>query len=65
MGKLYVVIDVGCHECGVDSEVVGTYRTPQTAEKAAQKRSAETGDWREGGQSIPQVFEITPNDKEG
>lgn len=58
MNKYYVAIDVGCHECGVGSEVIGTYKTYDEAVAACEKRSDETNDWRDGGQSIPEVFEI-------
>lgn len=56
--KLYVVIDVGCHECGVSSEVIGAYWDQSAATAARLKRRAETGQWRDGGQSIPEVFEV-------
>lgn len=55
--KRWIVIDVGCHECGVNSEVVGSYATENEARLAAEERSEETEEWRDG-QSIPQVFEI-------
>lgn len=56
--KLYIAIDVGCHECCVDSEVIGSFKKRESAEAACAERSAETGNWRDGGQSIPQVFEV-------
>jgi len=59
MSKIYVAIDVGCHECGVDSEVIGTFKAVKEAEEACTKRTEETGNWRDMGQSIPRVFEIT------
>lgn len=55
---IYVVIDIGCHECGVDSEVVAAYKTRRAAEKAAERRDAENGGWREGGRTIATVFEV-------
>lgn len=58
MGKLFVAIDVGCHECGVGSEVIGVYLTEQEAQNACADRSADTDNWRDGGQSVPEVFEI-------
>jgi len=58
MKKIYVVIDVGCHECGVGSEEVGIYETREEAEKIAKELSEDTGNWRDGGQSIPEVFEF-------
>ena len=58
MAKLYVVIDVGCHECGVSSEPVGAFVTLAEAEAAVEKRDAETGRWRNGGQTYAEVFEV-------
>lgn len=54
--KKYIVIDVGCHECGVESELVGVYDDKKTADKVAEKTNPER--WRDGGQSIPEVFEV-------
>lgn len=59
MGRtLYVVIDIGCHECGVGSETVGAFWSKEAADAACAARSAETKEWRDGGQSIPDVFSI-------
>ncbi len=58
MEKIYVLIDVGCHECGVDSEFVASYNTEKEAEVAREKLSKKTDNWRDGGQSIPEVFEV-------
>lgn len=56
--KIFVVIDVGCHECGVDSEPIGAYVSRDVAESAAAKRDVETGKWRDGGQTYAEVFEM-------
>jgi hypothetical protein len=56
--KVWTVIDVGCQECGVDSVVVGTYLTLDEARAACDVRSEETGGWRDGGQTIAEVFEL-------
>lgn len=58
MNKIYIAIDIGCHECGVDSEVIGYSYDEEEAQSMADKRSEETKNWREGGQSIPLVFEL-------
>jgi hypothetical protein len=58
MSDLWVAIDVGCHECGVTSEVIGAFRDEASAEEAAEVRGEETGCWRDGGQSIPEVFRV-------
>lgn len=55
---VYVAIDVGCHECGVDSEVIGSYNTEEEAESACKKKTDEHNNWRDGGQTIPQVFTV-------
>lgn len=46
MEKIYVLIDVGCHECGAE------------ADKACAQLSEKTNNWRDVGQSIPEVFEV-------
>lgn len=56
--KVWVVIDVGCYECGVDSEGVGIYDTEAEARAAADARDKETGRWRDGGQTCCEVFEM-------
>jgi len=58
MSKRWIVIDIGCHECGVDSVLVGTYRSKYGAVRARNRLLKETEGWRDGGQSIPQVFEV-------
>lgn len=55
---VWVVIDVGCHECGVDSEPVGIYATADEAKTASDARDAETGQWRDGGRTYCQTFEM-------
>lgn len=52
--KKYIVINVGCIECGVSTKLVGVYATRAYAKKVAEKQK----DWREGGQSFAKVFEI-------
>lgn len=58
--KLFVAIDVGCHECGVDSEPIGAAwsEAEALAMCEALEASRENRQWRDGGQSIPQVFAI-------
>ncbi len=58
MEKIYVLIDVGCHECGVGSEFIASFVDEESANKACEEHSKKTGKWRDGGQSIPEVFEI-------
>jgi len=58
MSAQYVVIDVGCHECGVSSEAVGIYDTGVAALEARDECDTRTEGWREGGQTIAMVFEF-------
>lgn len=50
----YIVIEIGCIECGVSTKVKGMYDTKLKAEAVAGKCKT----WREGGQSEPKVFKI-------
>ena len=59
MTKVWVVIDVGCYECGVDSEPVAIYSTEVDAESAADECNKRTGKWRDGGQTIARIFEMS------
>lgn len=56
--KVWVVIDVGCHECGVESEPVGIFRTEEAAALALAETSKQTGGWRDGGQTIAEMYEM-------
>lgn len=60
--KVWVVIDVGCHECGVGSEPVGMFLTERAANDAAKGRDEETHRWRDGGQTYAVVFEMSTPD---
>jgi len=55
---LYVAMDIGCIECGVDSVCVGVFATEDDAMMALAARVG--GDdpeyWRDGGQARVQVF---------
>ena len=46
----YVVVNIGCLECGVSSNVVGTFPSRAEAEAAAGQLDVALG-WREGGQN--------------
>ena len=56
--KIYVVIDIGCHECGVGSEAVGAYATEAEALEAVEACDKRTGCWRDGGQTGAYLFEV-------
>ena len=57
---IYVVIDVGCHECGVESLPIGAYADFESAAASAKARNEESKGWRDGGQTIAQVFAVAP-----
>ena len=55
----YVVMDIGCFECGVGSMLVGIFGTPEAAENARdrQYRDHYEGDgWRDGGSAEVRIF---------
>lgn len=56
--KLWAVIDIGCHECGVSSVAVGLFRSKQEADKAVDECDERTGCWRDGGQTWAMAFEF-------
>lgn len=55
--KRYLVMNIGCIECGVSSAVVAVLTDKPAAEALAAK-CEEKFDWREGGQNRFEVFEL-------
>ena len=55
---VWVVIDEGCYECGVDSEGVGIFATEAEGRAAKEARDGETGGWRDGGMTHARLFEM-------
>lgn len=53
----YLVMNIGCSECGVSSAVVGRFKTKAEADAAAEK-CQEHLHWREGGQNSFEVFDL-------
>lgn len=53
----YLVFNVGCIECGVSSNIVGTYETEQQAKEIASLMDSELS-WREGGLNSFEVFDL-------
>lgn len=41
MRKLYVVIDIGCLECGTDSTLAGTFTTSEAADALCETMNAD------------------------
>jgi hypothetical protein len=56
---MWLVINIGCIECGVSSNVVGLFPTKEEADRIA-KRLSETMSWREDGQNEFEVFPLPP-----
>lgn len=57
--RWYVVVNVGCIECGVSSNVVLLTRDKARADAEAD-RCGSLFDWRQGGQNSFEVFEVEP-----
>lgn len=55
--KRFLLMNIGCIECGVSSNVVGLYATREAAEADAEK-CGEHLHWREGGQNSYEVFDL-------
>jgi hypothetical protein len=62
--KGFIVVNIGCIECGVSSGVVGIYETKEDADAVA-KTCEDKLSWREGGQNHFDVFDLSvPQDSE-
>ena len=55
--KRYMVFNIGCIECGVDSDVVGLYDTEEEANKVAEVCQDKLH-WRQSGQNHFAVFDL-------
>jgi len=51
----FIVVNIGCLECGVSSNIVGVFDSEETANNVAYEAS-KYYDWREGGQNDFCVF---------
>lgn len=54
---MYLVMNIGCIECGVSSKIVGIFADYARAEAVADACN-ELHSWREGGQNLYEVFEL-------
>lgn len=54
---MYMVFNIGCIECGVDSKIVGLFADKRHADVVAQYCNDEHS-WRDAGQNIYEVFEL-------
>jgi hypothetical protein len=59
----WLVVNIGCIECGVSSQVVGLFDAHEEAVEVA-ARLLESHGWREGGQNDFCVFQLpdAPNE---
>jgi hypothetical protein len=55
----WTVVNVGCIECGVSSNIVGVFGDEERAKAIAATLDEEMG-WREGGQNAYEVFPLPP-----
>ena len=58
----YLVMNIGCIECGVSSKVVGVFTDRDRAHSVA-SGLLESHSWREGGQNDFIVCELPPPDE--
>jgi len=58
MEPLYIVVNIGCIECGVSSDIVGVYENKEEADQICSK-CHELYSWRQNGQNDFDVFNIT------
>lgn len=58
----YILVNIGCIECGVSTDIVGVFSTLETA-KAHAERLRQTHHWREGGQNAFEFFAMPEIDK--
>jgi len=59
---MYLVVNIGCLECGVSSNIVGLFSDKIKAESVAKECQKKHG-WREGGQNDYQVFALPVAEK--
>lgn len=55
--KKWIVVNIGCIECGVSSDIVGVFDNEEKAKEIASMCDKKY-DWREGGQNNFEVFEM-------
>jgi len=59
---LWIVVNVGCIECGVSTNIVGVFTEEARAETIAEKLNQDNS-WREAGQNSYEVFAMPePNE---
>ena len=53
--KLWILVNIGCIECGVSSQIVGVFDDEAHA-RALAEQLGESHGWRESGQNAFEVF---------
>ena len=53
----YIVVNIGCIECGVTTNIVGVFDKKEKAELIV-AQCEEKYDWREGGENEFEIFEM-------
>lgn len=56
--KVWVVIDEGCQECGVESLPLGIFLTEEKAEAVRAASPTSVNNWRDGGQAGVCIYEM-------
>ena len=56
MKKQYILVDIGCIECGMETNIVGIFTNKKFAERLAENLDKEL-DFHGGGQHSFEVFE--------
>jgi hypothetical protein len=51
----WILVNIGCIECGVSTQIVGVFSDEAKAE-ALRDELSKSHDWREGGQNSFEVF---------
>jgi hypothetical protein len=59
MAGMWIVVNIGCIECGVSSNIVGVFTDEALAQEISQGLEESHG-WREGGQNRFEVFPMPP-----
>jgi len=54
---MFLVMNIGCIECGVSSQIVGIFETEEQAKDIASKFDDKYA-WRENGQNSFEVFPV-------
>jgi hypothetical protein len=55
----WIVVNIGCIECGVSSNIVGVFDDKDTADRIADELVERMG-WRKDGQNDYEVFPMPP-----